>query len=664
MKNLFLITLLLSLSLISFSQEGKWEKTQKKNTIESYQVFLEKYPSSEFTESAKQKLIELEFKKAEETNTIDGYKYFLSTYNENAYTNQARKSLNKLEYDLALSKNSIDGYKYFIESYKSTEYNDEAITHLIELEHKKCLETNTVGGYKYFLDRYNDNQYYEEIKDKLITLEYNKAVDINTVKAYQYFLDNYNHEKYSTVISDKIYSIAFSEVKNKNNIKALNEFLIQYPQSNFSDSAWFLKENILYTEIGNSSNIQDFKTFLELYPKSTFKNNLLGKLEIALYKSLKDTLNYEELELLVKYFPKSQKTNEIKNLFDKSLFEETKPFCEATKTYTFKRVFERLEYYLKIYPDGKYTNEAKIKLKEYQAEYDMLSKSNKHILVSVESNDNRRPTDNFTAYMNAMLMFTFATNNFTVLWSKLSYLNNQKSGFLVSGIDYENIKTLKNDIPEKYIWIHLILDKNSYNSTAIIITPGCKTSWTNITFEPQDGLSDMSSLPDFVIMDREQGIGNISSFSNKKYESFIKQTKFSEPLDSKVLMERKVVSDYLSSNNLVKAKEAVEKISTDGDKMASYLNIAEYCYENNMHDEMIVFYKKALDLADSFTIIEKVVTYPLIGLSQNKCRLKKDASTTLELAKSAHKNNQYANDKKKQNYYSFIEYLENQIYNY
>lgn len=64
MKKLILISVLLTFSITCFSQEGKWKKAQKINTIESYQEFIDKYPQSEFYEDAKLKIIDLENKRA------------------------------------------------------------------------------------------------------------------------------------------------------------------------------------------------------------------------------------------------------------------------------------------------------------------------------------------------------------------------------------------------------------------------------------------------------------------------------------------------------------------------------------------------------------------------------------------------------------------------
>ena len=87
------------LSITCFSQERQWKKTLKANTISYYKWFLNKYPESEFSEEATQKIIDLEFKKVQLIDTEAAYKNFLSDYGDNDYTNSdfVTKAREKIE---------------------------------------------------------------------------------------------------------------------------------------------------------------------------------------------------------------------------------------------------------------------------------------------------------------------------------------------------------------------------------------------------------------------------------------------------------------------------------------------------------------------------------------------------------------------------------------
>ena len=75
-------------------QQSDWEKTRTANTTESYEQFMKKYPSGEFTAQAQARLKELyeerDWQKARDADTQDAYQAFLKQYPEGKYTEEAR----------------------------------------------------------------------------------------------------------------------------------------------------------------------------------------------------------------------------------------------------------------------------------------------------------------------------------------------------------------------------------------------------------------------------------------------------------------------------------------------------------------------------------------------------------------------------------------------
>jgi len=84
---------LLMLSACS-RQQSDWEKTRAANTTDSYEQFLKKYPSGEFTAQARARVKELyeerDWQKARDTDTQDAYQAFLKQYPEGKWTEEAR----------------------------------------------------------------------------------------------------------------------------------------------------------------------------------------------------------------------------------------------------------------------------------------------------------------------------------------------------------------------------------------------------------------------------------------------------------------------------------------------------------------------------------------------------------------------------------------------
>src|SRR5712671_3120744 len=75
-------------------QQSDWEKTRAANTTESYEQFIKKYPSGEFTAQAQARVKELyeehDWQKARDADTQEAYQAFLKQYPEGKWTEEAR----------------------------------------------------------------------------------------------------------------------------------------------------------------------------------------------------------------------------------------------------------------------------------------------------------------------------------------------------------------------------------------------------------------------------------------------------------------------------------------------------------------------------------------------------------------------------------------------
>src|ERR1700676_25857 len=87
------LTLLLGIGGCS-RQQSDWEKTRAANTTDSYEQFLKKYPSGEFTAQAQARAKDLyeerDWQKARDTDTQEAYQAFLKQYPEGKWTEEAR----------------------------------------------------------------------------------------------------------------------------------------------------------------------------------------------------------------------------------------------------------------------------------------------------------------------------------------------------------------------------------------------------------------------------------------------------------------------------------------------------------------------------------------------------------------------------------------------
>src|SRR5450432_4555590 len=75
-------------------QQSDWEKTRAANTTDSYEQYLKKYPSGEFTAQAQARVRDLyeerDWQKARDADTPEAYQTFLKQYPEGKWTEEAR----------------------------------------------------------------------------------------------------------------------------------------------------------------------------------------------------------------------------------------------------------------------------------------------------------------------------------------------------------------------------------------------------------------------------------------------------------------------------------------------------------------------------------------------------------------------------------------------
>jgi hypothetical protein len=76
--------------------KGDWEKAQISNSISSYHYFLSKYPNSNYTPEAKDRIESLEWEKAQQINAVVVYQKFVKTYPESSYAEEAKFKIKKL----------------------------------------------------------------------------------------------------------------------------------------------------------------------------------------------------------------------------------------------------------------------------------------------------------------------------------------------------------------------------------------------------------------------------------------------------------------------------------------------------------------------------------------------------------------------------------------
>jgi hypothetical protein len=311
----------------NFSQEGKWKKAQKENTVESYRNFLQKYPTSEYSDDAQLQVIELEYDMVQKTNTIESYRSFIKKYPEANLISDAKDKLILLEYREVEKDNTLQSYKYFIDKYPDGILTEKAKKNLISLEFLQAEQQNTIRTYEDFIKKYPESDFADKAKSYLERLEYMKVESENSIQAYNNFLEKYPNSENRFLIDNKIRNIklgcdftdnplsaeAEEELSNTLDLMGkgrdvellskLYDCLVEYPE--IKKNAKTQIHKVLISAINSDNDEQfiinnekvnkllDYYTFIDSYfPEYSYEAALCRELQVKVIRPfLKNILN-------------------------------------------------------------------------------------------------------------------------------------------------------------------------------------------------------------------------------------------------------------------------------------------------------------------------------------------------------------------------------------
>jgi hypothetical protein len=112
------LPLILFLILIGCNTtEKKWEEAQSVNNFDSYNSFIQEFPESNYADSARRKIIELNYYEALRINTVESLENFLMQYPQDTLASKARNIHEKLLWDKALEEKTLGLYEKYLSTY-------------------------------------------------------------------------------------------------------------------------------------------------------------------------------------------------------------------------------------------------------------------------------------------------------------------------------------------------------------------------------------------------------------------------------------------------------------------------------------------------------------------------------------------------------------------
>lgn len=188
-----LFTLLINIFTGCTNTTKEWENAEKINTIEAYDAFLKKHPSSEFTDKANKKTEDIKWQKTKEQNTVESFEKYLKEYPKGLYSALAKQQVENIKWQEAQESNTVESFLHYLNYYPAGLYAKEAKKELrllpITPHIPPCLEyQGSVIFISYDLNvklvelKYNDGSW-SIIKDTIgDKLDYTKASIVGMIK--------------------------------------------------------------------------------------------------------------------------------------------------------------------------------------------------------------------------------------------------------------------------------------------------------------------------------------------------------------------------------------------------------------------------------------------------------------------------------------------------
>jgi hypothetical protein len=261
------------------AQKGKWKKTQKINTIETYQDFIKTFPQSEFYKEARSKLFELEYTKAINTNTIESLEYYVNNYADSKFYNEVFDKLIGLEWNLASKENTHQSLNSFIEKYPNSKLKEDAFEKIEELDYQLALDRNNLEAYNSFLQVYPNSKFFTQINHKVDSIIFEQliyALKVDNIDSLSLIIPSIKN--LNTSLNKKAAPIFYAKCKESLELLLSNNADINYLNNAGQNCLFYALDDIDFFKLlainGADINLIDKRNGANLLHFAVFRNKI------------------------------------------------------------------------------------------------------------------------------------------------------------------------------------------------------------------------------------------------------------------------------------------------------------------------------------------------------------------------------------------------------
>ncbi len=225
-----------------------------KNSVDLYQKYLDNYlfaPTKLLQEATDNRNAEA-YRICSEQNTVESYDVFIRKYPNAKEANKATDQRNSLAFAKVEALDNIDDYKSFVKKYPKSKEASQATSRIHELAYAEAEKENTSSSYKRFANEYNNSKQYAEAVSKYESLLFTESTVNGDWESYRDFIENNPNNSLVSKAEDSLFEIA----NKTQNIKAL-KFCANTFNGKKREKA-ILSYHDVYTNDGETETLNNF----------------------------------------------------------------------------------------------------------------------------------------------------------------------------------------------------------------------------------------------------------------------------------------------------------------------------------------------------------------------------------------------------------------------
>jgi hypothetical protein len=240
--------------------------TAAQHSESAYNKFLERYPQlpAKYKDNVIRQRDEIAFNTASELNSIDSYNVFMKKYpySEKFYT--AKKTRDHIAFQIAQETNTEASIEYFLTSYSDSE---DAKTAQIILENKifeRISKTNELSDFINFNNRFPRSEKSARVTKIIEDIKFNELIKKNNIdEYYSYLVEDHPEDLKNSALKELEY-LKYIEVGKEQHIPGILSFLSEFPNSKYKNELQLLVDSLYFKVIKTTAN-KDIKKSLDLY---------------------------------------------------------------------------------------------------------------------------------------------------------------------------------------------------------------------------------------------------------------------------------------------------------------------------------------------------------------------------------------------------------------